>query len=57
MAHVKQTKLKMILQYNGFFLIMVLYNNRVTCGQHAHVQLSKSAVNYDNKVCYVDVVY
>ena len=57
MAHVKQTKLKVILQYNGFFLIMVLHNNRVTCGQHAHVQLSKSAVNYDNKVYYVDVVY
>ena len=36
MAHVKQTKLTVILQYNGFFLITVLHNNRVKCGQHAH---------------------
>ena len=47
MAHVKQTKLKVILQYNGFFLITVLYNNRVTCGQHAHVfKLQQTIAKY-----------
>ena len=47
MAHVKQTKLKVILQYNGFFLITVLHNNSVTCGQNAHIfKLQQTIAKY-----------
>ena len=47
MAHVKQTKLKVILQYNDFFLITVLHNNSVTCGQNAHIfKLQQTIAKY-----------
>ena len=47
MVHVKQTKLKVILQYNGFFLVTVLHNNRVTYSQHAHVfKLQQTIAKY-----------